>query len=246
MIAKVGDKVASYATVRPTFWSRGSGKELRGDAQAQVLALYLMTCQHSNMCGIFYVGIPTISHETGLEESAIPGIFSRLEGIAEYDFKEELCFLPNMAKHQIGDELKCNDKRKPKLLRELQQFVGHHFFDAFFSAYAVSYELPDNKGHLNQRKPPVRLGKVRSSKGVKRTLPDDWEPRQAELEIAVEERLDPTRQTRNFKDNAHKHGWKYVDWDAAFRNYLRSSYREHERIKANVDSNGINWSTVDR
>lgn len=156
--------MSSYATIRPTFWARGSGKELRGDSKAQVLALYLMTCQHANVSGIFHIGIPTIAHETGLEECEVLAAFSRLHGIAEYDAQEELCFVPNMAKHQIGEELKPNDKRKPKLLRELQQFNGHRFLNQFFSIYAANYDLPENKGLPETEKPPVWSGKVRSGK----------------------------------------------------------------------------------
>lgn len=161
--------MSTYAIVRPTFWAKGSGKALRGDPQAQVLALYLMTCQHANVCGLFRIGLPTISHETGLPASELDEIFSRLDGIAYYDVEEELCFLPNMAKHQIGDELRPNDKRRPKLLRELQESNGHRFQDEFLSIYSETYDLGENKGLPSTEKPLVRIGMVRSSKAKEKT-----------------------------------------------------------------------------
>lgn len=137
----------NYATIRPTFWTRGSGKKLRGDPEAQVLALYLFTCQQATSCGIFYIAPVTIAHETGLDISKLPGIFKRISELAEYDFNEELCWVPNMAREQIGDTLKAGDKRRPKLMKELSQFGDHQFISAFYHMYMVSFSLPTNKGH---------------------------------------------------------------------------------------------------
>lgn len=55
-----------YGTVSPRFWRAGTGKRLRGDAHAQLLALYLMTSPHSNMIGVFYCTVRSMSDETGI------------------------------------------------------------------------------------------------------------------------------------------------------------------------------------
>ena len=50
-----------YAKVSPAFWTRGSGKRLRGNIHAQLLGLYVVTCPNANMLGIYYLPEPTIA-----------------------------------------------------------------------------------------------------------------------------------------------------------------------------------------
>lgn len=55
-------------------------------------------------------------------------------------------------------------------------------------------------------------------------IPDDWQPTEAHRSIAAEERVDCDREAQLFRDGAVAKNRKYVDWDAAFRNWLRSPY----------------------
>ena len=76
-----------YAKIRPVFWTRGTGKKLRGDPEAQVVALYLMSAPLSHMTGlaprrIAYIRkFPTHAvSESGLlagsrdEDPSLPGV----------------------------------------------------------------------------------------------------------------------------------------------------------------------------
>ena len=69
-----------YGTVAPTFWTRGTGKALRGNADAQLMALYLCTCPNATVTGLFYLPLVTIMHETGLTEAVIRTTLSRYRG----------------------------------------------------------------------------------------------------------------------------------------------------------------------
>lgn len=131
----------TYATVRGTFWVRGSGKKLRGNPEAQVLAMYLMTCCQGTMCGLFNIALPTIAHETGLAPERLPELFAEIEEIAKYDPEDELCWVPNAAREQIGEKLAAKDKRRGGLLRELKQFEGHAFHREFIQLYWEAYTL---------------------------------------------------------------------------------------------------------
>jgi hypothetical protein len=142
----------TYATIRGTFWKRGSGKRLKGDHIARELALYLMTCSQGTACGIFYISLPEIAHDLGESVEEIRSVLGRISEIAEYDEDEELCWVPNTAREQIGEELKANDKRRQKLIKELEQFGRHPFVSAFAEKYRESYQLrsePEgaSKGH---------------------------------------------------------------------------------------------------
>jgi len=137
-----------YAKVAPLFWTRGSGKKLRGDPEAQVLALYLVTCPSANMVGIYYVPFVSVAHETGLEADRTRAAMSRLaeSGFAFYDEEAELAWVPNMASYQLGDEISPKDNRHKGILAELQRVAGHEFVDRFYGRYAEAYSLPPRRG----------------------------------------------------------------------------------------------------
>lgn len=129
------------------FWTRGSGKALRGDAAAQVVALYLMTSPATSMVGIFHLALPTLCHETGLSLLGARKGLRRCseEGIAHYDEAEELVFVPALAKHQVGDTINPNDRNKIKgILNALLPYKGHKFHDLFVMRYAQDYCIPND------------------------------------------------------------------------------------------------------
>lgn len=136
-----------YGKVGPAFWTRGTGRELRGNQTAQLVCLYLVTCPSANMIGLYYLPKSTIAHDLG---SPLEGASKALRrvcdvGFCAYDDVEELVFVPNMASFQVGPELKKKDLRRAGVLRELHGFRKHPFALAFFEKYAGPYclEKPD-------------------------------------------------------------------------------------------------------
>lgn len=129
------------------FWTRGSGKRLRGDAPAQLVALYLMSAPSTSMIGIFHLAVPTLCHETGLSiEDATKGLRRcSEEGIVFWDESEELVFVPALAKHQIGEELKARDHKVKGVAKALAPFKGHRFYSMFIERYADSYHLREEE-----------------------------------------------------------------------------------------------------
>lgn len=134
-----------YAQIVPTFWTRGSGKQLRGDPLAMLIALYAMTCPSSTMVGIYYLPIPTLAHETGSTVEGAREALRRVEevGIAYYDDETEMIWVPEMARYQIGETLTPRDNRKAAVIRALRQVGKHRFARAFHEKYREAYGLPD-------------------------------------------------------------------------------------------------------
>lgn len=167
----------SYGVVVPSFWTRGSGKSLRGDPAAQTMALYLMTCPSSSMTGLYYLALPTMLHEVGCSfEGACKALQRVFEvQIAVYDQESELIWTPNAALYQIGDHLKPADRRVVGVRSMIQPFSGHQFYLDFLNRYNGKYNL--GLGEPEQKTPspfeapykPLRRVITRSGQDRSRT-----------------------------------------------------------------------------
>lgn len=69
-------------------------------------------------------------------------------------------------------------------------------------------------------------------------LPADWKPNPTHARIALERGLDLEAQAEKFRDYARAHGKAYRDWDAGFRNWLRSDYTKPENSSKHYVSQG--------
>lgn len=134
----------NYGKIAPAFWKRGSGKRLRGKPGAQVLALYLMTCEQGTACGLFNMSVTIMSHETGLTPKQTEDALAVLaaEDLAHLDEDAELVWVPGTALHQVGAELKPGDKRRIGILEELRRCGSHRFVADFYARYGTAFSLP--------------------------------------------------------------------------------------------------------
>ena len=133
-----------YGKVSPQFWVGKTGKALRGNMQAQILALYLMTSPHANMIGIYYCPIEYMAKETGLTfEGASEALASLIDAdFCTYEAEDELIFVHAFASHQIGDSLKATDKRVIGVMNELDKVPKGQCWQGFRARYSVPYNLP--------------------------------------------------------------------------------------------------------
>jgi hypothetical protein len=132
-----------YGTVASQFWVRGTGKELRGDKDAQIVALYLMTSPHANMIGVFHLPVMYLAHETGLSIADAQAALVRLtaKDFCTYEEDSEWICVHRFAANQIGEELKDGDKRIKGVLNELAKIPLGPCHDAFTSRYGAPYHL---------------------------------------------------------------------------------------------------------
>jgi hypothetical protein len=137
-----------YGKISPQFWIGKTGKALRKHHEAQIVALYLMTCPTSEMTGVFNCPLMYIAHETGLgEEGASKG----LERLVELDFCTyeedlEVVFVHEMAKYQIGEELKVSDNQvkwvKKAFLNMPDGLIRRGFYEKYRDAFHLG-EYPE-------------------------------------------------------------------------------------------------------
>jgi hypothetical protein len=134
--------VRDYGTIAPRFWIGTTGKRLRGDKDAQILAAYLPTSPHATATGVYHCPILYMAHETGLTLEEASEALRRLieEGFCEYDEASETVFVINMATHQIGDTVKPKDNRYAWLKKELEK-MPKAFKTRFLAIYGVAFNL---------------------------------------------------------------------------------------------------------
>lgn len=134
-----------YGIVSPKFWTGDTGKQLRKDASAQVLALYLMTSPHATMIGVYYCPIMYMAHETGLGMEGATKALARLieMGFCTFDEASETVFVTNMAAYQIAEQLKSDDKRVTGIRREVDKMPAGEIKTAFLATYSGAFHLVD-------------------------------------------------------------------------------------------------------
>lgn len=138
-----------YGKVGPKFWIGATGKKLRAaGAEAQVVALYLMTSPHANMLGLYYLPQMFIAHETGLGiEGASKGLQSAIEaGFCEYNEASETVWVIEMAKYQIADSLTGKDLRIKGVQNEYDSLPTNPYLARFYDQYAAAFCMSSKRG----------------------------------------------------------------------------------------------------
>ena len=139
----------NFGLIGWTFWTRGTGKALRGDKDAQLLAIYLSTCQNANTIGLYYIPIVTIAHEIGLTIDETEKALARAlqEGFALYERGSETVFVRSLARIRLGLEpggrIQENDNRHASIIRLMHEVDNPAMLQAFWDEYHETLRLPE-------------------------------------------------------------------------------------------------------
>jgi hypothetical protein len=150
--------VREYGRVSPQFWLGKTGKGLRGDMEAQMVALYLMTSPHANMIGVYHCPVLYIAHETGLPiEGATKGLQRLIEaGFCAFDEESDFVFVHKFAEYQVGPALKPGDLRVKGVENELSKLPNSVCAQAFRHEYGERYCLGRTDRPSSPRKGPSK------------------------------------------------------------------------------------------
>ncbi|WP_370855026.1 hypothetical protein [Parasutterella sp.] len=166
-----------YSSITPKFWIGKTGRKLRGDISAKLVAAYLLSCPNNDMTGVFYCPLCQISAETGLplEAPSVPlpspfqgplkGIREALETLqredfAIYDYESEYVFVKKMALFQIAPELKPTDKRVTGIRTAIESMP-----DNFKHLFIKEYNECFNLGFKNIPSPEIQEFGVQTQEG---------------------------------------------------------------------------------
>jgi hypothetical protein len=150
--------VSHYSKITSRFWTGTTGRAIRGDLDAQVVAMYLLTNSHTNMLGYYYLPVAYISNDTGIPiEGASKGL-RRLceEGFCRYDEASEVVWVVEMAKVQIGASLEAKDKRVIAVTREYESLPNNAFLDEFYRMYGKVYHIKKRRSFEGPSQAPSK------------------------------------------------------------------------------------------
>lgn len=148
-----------YSKVSPQFWIGKTGKALRKHGiEAQMVGLYLLTSPHANMLGLYYVPQTFIGHETGLGmEGAMKGLQGCIDaGFCRYDEDSEMVWVVEMARFQVGDQLKDKDLRIKGVQNEYDSLPENPYLAAFFDMYATAFCMTEKRCSESPSEAPLR------------------------------------------------------------------------------------------
>lgn len=120
----------------------------------------------------------------------------------------------------------------------VSQTTNHQQSDQPFTSHApaVTSVDPDPRSQIpDLRSDLARPGDLVSPSAAKPSpasrserairLPAEWAPRSDELALARDLRVDPSRELAAFRDHHAARGSRFVDWNAAFRTWLRNAVK---------------------
>lgn len=141
----------NYAKIAASFWTGATGRALRGDPLAQVVAAYLLSGPGANMIGVYCCPISTIAHDTGSPFEGASEALQRLceAGFCTYEAESETVFVHQMARYQVAGTLQATDNQVKAVNRLWREIEPAPLKAAFFEAYAEAF-------HLIPEKPLVR------------------------------------------------------------------------------------------
>jgi hypothetical protein len=226
-----------YGKISPQFWIGKTGKALRGHPEAQIVALYLMTCPNSEMTGVFYCPVLYIAQETGLGlEGASKGLARVCEvGFCTFEAETDTVFVHEMAKFQIGEELKPADNRVIGVQKTYASMpdglIRRGFYEKYKGIFFLQKEAKKGSPSKAPSKPRAGAGEgtgdipAKPGKKIKTPLPENFSI-SGRVEAWAKEkgysRL--AEHLENFVSAAKRRGYTYVDWDEALMEAIRKDW----------------------
>jgi len=133
-----------YAKISPKFWIGQTGREIRHlGVDAQLMALYLLSCPNSTMIGVYYLPLAVLVHETQIPfEGASKALRSLCKvGFCSYDAELEYVWVHKMALYQLGGPLKPTDNRVKSIQEDYKNLPKLVFLKEFFEVYCTLFCL---------------------------------------------------------------------------------------------------------
>lgn len=122
-----------------------------------LVAMYLLTNTHSNMIGLYYLPLPYIVNDIGLDYETILELMVQLKKLdfCDYDDDHEYVWIKSFAEDQTGLNLKEDDKRVKAIDTLLNDIPDLYFMEDFYTRYGEHYHLIDYSVEIKEIEPKV-------------------------------------------------------------------------------------------
>jgi hypothetical protein len=161
-----------YGIVFPEFWTGPTGKAIRSEGKdAQIIALYLMTCRYATMIGVYRLLVDDIRAETGIAEKGLVRGFEALArvGFADYDATTQHVWVREMAKFRLNlqrkSPLDADDNRVKGAQNLYDRLSENPFLAAFFDRYAKEVRLKRRRDIGGVTATPLRVAPSKALQG---------------------------------------------------------------------------------
>jgi hypothetical protein len=246
-----GCVVRDYAKVGPQFWIGDTGRKLRAaGANAQVVALYLMTSPHANMLGLYYLPKLFVAHETGLGmEGASEGLARCVEaGYCSYDEASEMVWVHEMASYQIAEALVTTDKRCLGVQNEYNQLPENPYLARFFDKYSAAFHMTKQRG-IVEKKEEVK-------QAPSKPLASQEQEQEQEQEKEQEEEAPPASRSASSQGSRLQNDWalpkawgewaleQQPTWTAEHVRLVADKFRDHWIGKSGKDARKADWQAT--
>lgn len=138
----------SYMRMRGSFWTGSTGRSIRALPAAErkdtrILAAYLATGPHAEVCGLYYLPVETMALETGLMQGEVERALRRLieMGYCQYDPDTAHVWVIEMAAWQLDTPLKPADYQVVNVRRWYASCPRNAFLEGFYARYEHDLHL---------------------------------------------------------------------------------------------------------
>lgn len=216
-----------YGRVHTTFWSSRTTAPMTDDGK--LLALYLMTCSHNTIAGVFRLPDGYIVEDIGWDSQRVAKGFTEQSrnGFAER--------CPETKWVWICKHLEWNPPENPNQWKAVGK-VSNTVPDScvwrtrFFESETVRKGLNNLPVPVPVPVQGVQGGKPKKSKAVATPLPEGFGISDRVLKWATEQGLAGVIELHleAFVSTCRAKGYSYVDWDDAFMNAVRKNWARIE------------------
>jgi hypothetical protein len=169
--------MSHYGIILPQFWRGETGREIRtnGGKDAQLTALYLMSCHSATMIGLYALPLRELRSDTGIGLKGLVRAFTALTavGYAEYDARTEHVWVREMAKIRLQLDraaLDPKDNRVKGAQRLYEKLIENPFLEPFFDRYALELHLIKKRRCGRAAQPLLDVALPKGLKGLSKGL----------------------------------------------------------------------------
>lgn len=137
-------KIENYVKICASFWNEIINKKMKPFRSTLIIvSLYVQTCRHANVLGLYYLPLSYIAYDTGIDEKKVRAAMKYLQEthFCSYDFNHEYIWIHEMAMEQVGEKLDADSDLIDVINHFYHSIPALSFLKDFFEIYGERFLL---------------------------------------------------------------------------------------------------------